>query len=209
MSTDQGYNGTPAAAMSDPVDQLHDLVSMMIAGVRTAVPVRVVAVTNSGGASPIGRVDIQPLVGQLDGRGRHVPHGTIYGVPYMRIQGGGSAVILDPVVGDIGIAVICDRDISAVKSSKRASPPGSTRKYDLSDAVYLHTILSSAPSQYIRFHAGGIEINAPSVTINGATSINGATAIEGGGLTHNGTNVGSDHVHGGVASGSSTTAGPQ
>lgn len=203
MSTEQGYNGIPAGARSDPSEQLHEVIGMMLAGIRTAMPVRVMAVTNAGGVSPVGRVDIQPLVGQLDGRGKHVEHGTIYGVPYMRIQGGGSAVILDPVVGDIGIAVFCDRDISAVKSGKKASPPGSTRKHDMSDAVYLHTILSAAPSQYIRFHAGGIEINAPSVTINGATAING------GSLTHNGSNVGSSHVHGGVAAGGATTAGPQ
>ena len=202
MTTD-GYNGTPSVAFADPTAQQFELIASMIAGVRTAMPVRVVGVTNSGGASPIGRVDIQPLVGQLDGYGRHIEHGTIYGVPYMRIQGGGSGIILDPAVGDIGIAVFCDRDISAVKNGGKSAPPGSARKHDMSDAVYLHSILSSAPGQYIRFHAGGIEIKAPSVTISGSV------AVSGGSLTHNGANVGDSHVHGGVATGGSTTSTPQ
>ena len=201
MSTN-GYNGTPLGLDADSFGQTQEIISRMIAGVRTAQVVRVTAVTNSGGASPIGYVNIQPLVGQLDGRGKHVDHGVIYNVPYMRIQGGQNAVILDPAVGDIGVAVFCDRDISGVKSIKRAAPPPSARKHDMSDAIYLHSVLSAAPSQYIRFHAGGIEINAPSVTINGATAING------GSLTHNGSNVGSSHVHGGIAPGPSTTSTP-
>ena len=197
-----GYNGTPLGLDADSFGQTQELIACMIAGVRTALPVRVVSVTNSGSAAPIGRVDIQPLVGQLDGRGKHVDHGTIYNVPYLRIQGGQNAIIIDPAVGDIGIAVFCDRDISGVKRGRRTAPPASSRKHDMSDAIYLHSVLSAAPSQYIRFHAGGIEINAPSVTINGATAING------GSLTHNGSNVGSSHVHGGIAPGPSTTSTP-
>ena len=197
-----GFNGTPFGLEADGYGQTQELIACMIAGVRTALPVRVVSVTNSGSAAPIGRVDIQPLVGQLDGRGKHVDHGTIYNVPYLRIQGGQNAIIIDPAVGDIGIAVFCDRDISGVKRDRRTAPPASSRKHDMSDAIYLHSVLSAAPSQYIRFHAGGIEINAPSVTINGATAING------GSLTHNGSNVGSSHVHGGIAPGPSTTSTP-
>lgn len=197
-----GFNGTPFGLEADGYGQTQELIACMIAGVRTALPVRVVSVTNSGSAAPIGRVDIQPLVGQLDGRGKHVDHGTIYNVPYLRIQGGQNAIIIDPAVGDIGIAVFCDRDISGVKRGRRTAPPASSRKHDMSDAIYLHSVLSAAPSQYIRFHAGGIEINAPSVTINGATAING------GSLTHNGSNVGSSHVHGGIAPGPSTTSTP-
>ena len=197
-----GFNGTPFGLEADGYGQTQELIACMIAGVRTALPVRVVSVTNSGSAAPIGRVDIQPLVGQLDGRGKHVDHGTIYNVPYLRIQGGQNAIIIDPAVGDIGIAVFCDRDISGVKRGRRTAPPASSRKHDMSDAIYLHSVLSAAPSQYIRFHAGGIEINAPSVTINGATAINGGSP------THNGSNVGSSHVHGGIAPGPSTTSTP-
>ena len=206
-----GFNGTPFGLEADGYGQTQELIACMIAGVRTALPVRVVSVTNSGAAAPIGRVDIQPLVGQLDGRGKHVDHGTIYNVPYLRIQGGQNAIIIDPAVGDIGIAVFCDRDISGVKRGRRAAPPASSRKHDMSDAIYLHSILSAAPSQYIAFQSGGIVIKSPNgVTIDAPNvTVKGATAITGGSLTHNGSNVGSTHVHGGIAPGPATTSTPQ
>ena len=146
VSTD-AYNGTPFGLDADSFGQTQEIIARMIAGVRTALPVRVMSVTNSGAAAPIGRVDIQPLVGQLDGRGKHVDHGVIYNVPYLRIQGGQNAVIIDPAVGDIGVAVFCDRDISGVKGGKRSAPPASARKHDMSDAIYLHSILSATPLQ--------------------------------------------------------------
>jgi hypothetical protein len=42
-------------------------------------------------------------------------------VPYFRVQGGADAIIIDPKVGDLGIAVFCSRDITGVKRSKEAS----------------------------------------------------------------------------------------
>ena len=200
-----GFNGTPFGLEADGYGQTQELIACMIAGVRTALPVRVVSVTNSGSAAPIGRVDIQPLVGQLDGRGKHVDHGTIYNVPYLRIQGGQNAIIIDPAVGDIGIAVFCDRDISGVKRGRRTAPPASSRKHDMSDAIYLHSVLSAAPSQYIAFQNGGIVIKSPNAITIDAPNV----AIAGGGLTHNGVNIGSTHVHGGIAPGPSTTSTPR
>lgn len=54
--------------------------------------------------------------------------------------------------------------------------------------------------------AAALVINAPT-TINGATNINGATTITGG-LSDNGVNVGSSHVHGGVKAGTDNSAVP-
>ena len=57
-------------------------------------------------------------------------------------------------------------------------------------------------------------ITSPTITLNGTTTINGATAINGttsvaGGLTNNGTNVGSTHTHPGIEPGPSSTGTPQ
>src|SRR5580698_9713013 len=82
----------------------------MLGRVRTAMLVQVQGVTNDGGLSPVGFVDAVPLVNLMDGAGVCSPHGTVYNLPYFRLQGGTSAVILDPTVGDIGVAIICDRD---------------------------------------------------------------------------------------------------
>jgi len=159
-------NHVPADNASD-VGRMDFIVRSALSGLRTAIPVKVVAVTNNGGVSAIGHVDVQPLVSAVDGNGQAWAHGIIHNVPYMRIQGGSNGVILDPVVGDIGIGTVCDRDISTVKATGAVAAPGSNRKNDMSDMVYLMTIIGQAPSQYIQFNSSGITILSPTkVTIN-------------------------------------------
>lgn len=178
-------------------EMLSHLVRNMLTRIRTAVPVEVLAVTNSGGVEPIGYVNVRPLVQQLNGDGNVIDHSIIHNVPYMRIQGGKNAVILDPEVGDIGMVAICDRDISSVKASKKVAPPGSGRRHSMSDAVYLNSIIAAAPTQYVRFAESGIELVSPTKVMIQApeNEILGNVAITGSSLTHNGVNVGSTHVH--------------
>jgi hypothetical protein len=163
-------NLTPAANASD-VERMQFVITAALAGLRTSMPVKVLSVTNNGGVSPIGTVSIQPLVSGVDGAGNAWPHGTIYNVPYMRIQGGSNAVILDPQIGDIGIASVCDRDISSVKNASAVSSPGSNRRHDMSDIVYLMTIIGAAPTQYVQFNSSGISIVSPNaVNVQSATA---------------------------------------
>lgn len=191
---------------SDPGSEVGRLALMIrtaLSGVRTAIPVKVIACSNAGGVAPIGTVDVQPLVSAVDADGRVWDHDTVYAAPYQRMQAGVMAVIMDPQPGDIGLAVACDRDISAVKNASGSAAPASNRRHDLSDLVYLKTIIGAAPTQYIRFDpAGNIQIVTP-----------GEVDIQSAALKHNGVNVGSTHEHQvtGVQSGSSTVTsnGPQ
>lgn len=153
-------NRTPSDSTSES-NVLNFVIRNLLAKVRTSLPVMVKGVTNSGGVSPIGYVNIQPLVSMLDGEGNVFEHGIIYNVPYMRIQGGNNAIIIDPKIGDIGIASFCDRDISTVKSTSNTAPPASKRKHDFSDAIYLHSIIAGAPTQYIQFTDSGINVVSP------------------------------------------------
>lgn len=201
-----GHQGT-ATALDDV--SAHDfLVRQILSTVATSSLVRVVAVSTSGGLSPIGTVDVSPLVNMIDGLGQGTAHGTIHGIPYTRLTGGTSAVIIDPVVGDVGVCIFADRDISsAMKTGDRANP-GSRRQHDMADGIYLFSCRASAPTQYIRFSPDSIEIvsptlihlRAPQVTIEG-------TVIVSGDVTAAGTSV-HTHVHGGVESGDGTTGVP-
>ena len=134
----------------------------MIARINTCTLVQIVSVTNAGELSPVGFVDVSPLVNQLDGAAKSTPHGIVHSLPYFRLQGGANAVILDPQVGDIGIAVFADRDISAVSSAKAAANPGSGRRFDMSDGLYLGGVLNGVPSQYVQFNATGVTVRSPS-----------------------------------------------
>ena len=190
------------ADYSSEIERLKAIINNSLSGLRTAMPVKIISVSNNGGLSPIGTVNVQPMVSMLDGSGNAWPHGIIYTVPYMRIQGGANGIILDPAIGDIGIATVCDRDISTVQNTGKVSAPGSLRKNDMSDMVYLMTIIGAAPTQYIQFNSAGITITSPTaVTINADVTINGT-------LTNNGHLVGSTHTHGGVTTGSGHTGVP-
>lgn len=226
-----------ASDAASEVARMNYIIQSALSGLRTAMPVKVIAVTNSGSISAIGTVDVQPLVSSVDGSGQVWPHGIIYNVPYMRVQGGANGIILDPAVGDIGIASVCDRDISTVKNAKKVSAPGSNRKNDMSDMVYLMTIIGAAPTQYVQFSSAGIKIlsptkvtvvapnvqidaateckiNAPIITLNGAINqtSGGAAMFSGsmtvtGDVTANGTSV-HTHKHGGVTTGGGQTGTP-
>jgi Phage protein Gp138 N-terminal domain len=214
QGSDGYYSSRTPGDGANETAEIRFIVQALLGRVRTTIPVRVMAVTNSGGVAPIGRVDVMPLVQQIDGSGSVTSHGTIYDAPYMRIQGGGNAVILDPSVGDIGLLAVCDRDISAVKASAGEAPPGSRRHHDLSDCVYLHSILSAAPTQYVRFSADGIEVKSPSLVriIAPTTDIVGDLHVSGT-ITSVGDVVGSgtslhNHLHGGVLPGAAVTSPP-
>ena len=202
-SQSQDNNSIPSGAMRSPdawgeYNKIFFTVQQALSKMQTATVVKVLSCTNSGGVSPVGTVEVVNMVNQLDAGGNPVEHTTIFNVPYMRMQGGSSAVILDPKAGDIGICLFASRDISKIKATKKKGNPGSNRQYSFSDGMYIGGILNGSPSQYIQFAAGGIKL---------ATS--GRVEITSSSLTHNGTNVGSTHTHGGVIPGGGSTGTPQ
>lgn len=222
----------PADAASD-FGVMSFIVRQQLARVRTMVVVKVVGVTNEGDLSPVGFVDVVPLVNQIDGDNNATPHGTVFGLPYFRLQGGSNAVIIDPQVDNIGFAIIADRDISAVKTTKAAANPGSGRRFDLADGVYIGGILNGAPTQVVRFSPAGIDITsptkvsitAPTIVLQGNLQIDGTASGSGGGTVVFGADIhstgaivagfgGGDqvtlqgHKHAGVTTGAGSTASP-
>lgn len=163
---------------------LQNQIAAMLAKTHVSTLVRVISVTNSGDLSPVGYVDILPLVQQLDTSGKPISHAVIHNVPYSRVQGGANAVIIDPQAGDIGAAIFCDKDISSVKAnakadlSKAESMPGSLRRHDMSDAAYLYTVIGQTPTQYIQFNSAGITVHSPvKVTVSAQdVQVNAQTA---------------------------------
>lgn len=164
-----GYKGaqSPNSSASD-FDAMKFLVTQILSKANTATLVQVKSVTNAGEVAEVGYVSIQPLVAQLDGYGNSFPHGVINDIPYFRMQGGANAVILDPQPGDIGMAVFANKDISSVKANAAAIiagkdpvPPGSARRFDMADGLYVGGVLNGTPTQYVQFSADGIKIHSP------------------------------------------------
>ncbi|WP_227658621.1 Gp138 family membrane-puncturing spike protein [Hafnia alvei] len=130
--------------------------------------ITIALVTSVNGSGEV--VSVKPMVEGFTGGGERIPSGVVSGVPVWRLQRGASAVIMPPVVGDIGLIAICDRDITAVKATKEAALPGSNRTHSYSDAIYLGGVLNAEPSQYVKFSNDGIDIVSPLVVqVNGNT----------------------------------------
>lgn len=117
----------------------------------TCTIVKVKKVTVQDEVGPIGRVNVLPLVQMVDGIQRTTDHTTVNNLPYFRMVGGKRAVIIDPREGDIGFVVTADRDISGVKEKKDTAPPGSNRRYNISDGMFVSAVLAEKPESYVRF----------------------------------------------------------
>lgn len=173
----------------DPYGAMRFMVQQILSRVNTATLVKVVKVQAGGGAGPVGAVDVQPLVNQLDGKGDGHELSILHNLPYLRIQGGANAIIIDPAVDDIGIAVFCSRDISTVKRTRKQGNPGSWATHSMSDGLYLGGVLNGAPSSYIEFSGGGVNIVSST-------------------LKHNGVNIGATHRHRDTQPGSGNSGTP-
>ena len=211
----QGRSGqADLDAVASEFGALSFLINQTMNGRNFVQLVKIIKVVNAGELTATGFVDVMPLVNQLDGQDNAVPHGVIYNLPYFRVQGGANAVIIDPQVSDIGLAVFADRDISAVKASKAQANPGSMRRGSYADGLYLGGFLNGAPSQVVRFASDGIHVTSPTAVHIVAPAITSAgdwqhdgdiTAT--GDVTADGVSL-KTHTHGGVTAGADDSGGP-
>ena len=172
--------------------------------VHTAIPVQVQAVNGL-------YVDVLPLVSSVDGYGQAVEPTTLFHLPVFRYHAGVGAVILDPVVGDKGLAIFCQSDSSTVnEGTNTPQQPGSFRRFSMSDGFYLGGFHNAAPTVYIEIKQNGevvivapnkLTVTSPSATFSGTMDISGDCTV--GGVSF------LSHVHGGVEPGGGTTSTPQ
>jgi hypothetical protein len=218
-------NQTPPSVATDYA-ALVFAIRQQLSLVSTMTLARVVSCTNEGGIVPAGTLTVQPLVNMLSGDGVAFPHKELYNVPYMRLQGGANAVIMDPQPGDVGLIGFCERDISVVKKTKAMGNPGSARKFSKSDGVWIATVWAAqAPAQYIVMTDEGVTVvsptaitlQAPVINLRGEVvqedgDVSMSQALDVQGQIHSATDVVSDnisgktHTHTSAAPGNPTSA---
>ncbi|WP_312387847.1 oxidoreductase [Atlantibacter hermannii] len=144
------------------------------------ITLAMVKATYPGNENEMSFVDVQPMIHGSDGTGALIERGVIYNAPVFRLQRGSSALIMDPVVGDIGWIACCDEDIRTAKKTAAPALPASARSHSYGDAIYMGGILNSRPTQYIKFADDGIDIVSPLlVNVNGnVVSINADSRAE-------------------------------
>ena len=117
------FGNVPRDFTAMPDDGLKFIVENLIGRIQTVTLVQVKAV-KAAGVNPVGTVDVQPMIAQLDGNGNAFAHGIIHNIPYFRLQGGTNAVIIDPKVGDIGMCGF----VAAIFPQSKPIKPHPTRR---------------------------------------------------------------------------------
>ena len=223
-------------ASSNPLNSMEFFIRSLISQVvSTSLPVVVTAVERKGEEAGAGYVTVKPLLQPRNNSGDGLEVTTIPKLPYFRLQHGKAAIICDPKVGDIGLAVVAKQDISNINGSTTPKVPATYRKFDPSDSFYIGGFWGKAPEVFIHLEDEGtikikaptkISMEAPECEVNASTSftvnssqINLNGPISGGGsggadatftgdVNAKGISL-TSHTHTCVQSGNSSTGAPQ
>lgn len=187
---------------------------------RVAMPARIVSY-DAGKR----RAQIQILQPERTEDGQEIEQPIVTEVPVFMPIGGGASITTPIAGGDTGIVMFADQDIGGWVADDDTSGPDSGRRHSLNDAMFIpgdgrsgadaSNVIITFGGATIKITPGGeVDIDAPSdITISSAgdvtISAGGAVDIQSADLTHNGVNVGDDHVHGGVIPGAAKTDGPE
>ena len=174
-------------------------------GLTTSFVGRVDACSGKGSDDGSGSVSATQLTAQADASGKSLPMPSMSKLPYVRIQGGIAALIIDPVPGDIALFSSCKQDISGIKQgTAQPVPAGSYRQFSQSDSVMVGAIHTQKPEVWIEIkqdktiviHAPegckietdseveikasqAVKVTAPKVEITGQVIINGTLTVSG------------------------------
>ena len=223
-------------AYSNPLNSMEFFIRSLISQVvSTSLPVVVTAVERKGEDAGAGYVTVKPLLQPRNNSGDGLEVTTIPKLPYFRLQHGKAAIICDPKVGDIGLAVVAKHDISNINGSTTPKVPATYRKFDPSDSFYIGGFWGKAPEVFIHLEDEGtikikaptkITMDAPECEVNASTSFTvnsaqinlngpisgggsgGADATFSGDVTAKNISL-TSHTHTGVQSGNSSTGAPQ
>lgn len=95
-------------------------------------------------------VSVTPLTSQTDAEGNMLEMVSLPKLPFVRVQQGIAAFVLDPVPGDIMVMSVCKHDISKIKEGvTEPAPANSTRNFSQSDSVAVGAVHTKTPTNHI------------------------------------------------------------
>ena len=157
--------GIDPSCMVDDFNMLMYLVNTSLRGINTIDVVRVESVNIENKT-----ITVLPVVQRANANGNPIPEGPIYGIKYIQWQYGSNMIKAVPEVGDIGIIVVCKKDISSIESGL----VGSYREFSISDGIYIGGLFgfNKEPTQFIEFTENGIIITTPkTLTVNATENV--------------------------------------
>lgn len=168
------------------------------------------------------RAVVKHLVQMQGANGEKVNRANVASVRVHQFGNGTFNISLPIKPGDKGWLKAADRDISVFQQGLTENAPNTARMHSFQDGLFMPDAMSNgdAPagagdrvvigandgSAVFSFDANGLYFDCAGVSV--AITAAGL-AITGGTVTHEGLNIGSTHVHGGVVPGGANTQGPQ
>lgn len=218
MSENQAPSRNPADE-SDLAGVLRGAIRREMMNMDVMMPVEVVSYDRA-----TNRATVRHMVKMQGSDGAQVDRAQIASIRVQQPGNGKFSISLPIKPGDKGWIMAADRDLSLFQQDlDNPNAPNTRRMHSFQDGVFMPDAMglgdvpggaaegdrvvigANGGSSYLSFDEDGLYFTAPGVTV----TITGAgLAITGGTVTHNGTNIGDTHVHGGVEPGGSNTAVP-
>lgn len=168
---------------------LKQAIDSFLVQLNTSIPAKVTKVGVDG------TVTVTPVIQKVRVNGTTYTMPSIVGVPILYANSAGYSVTFPLTVGDEGILIVQQRDISKFMTLSAISPPIVLRQHDLADSVFLPTAISNKERPTIQNSdglelidkAGGakIQLVGGNVNLTGTLFINGVPY-----LAHTHTTVG-------------------
>lgn len=156
-------------------------------------------------------VKVQPAIQAVLKNNKFLNLPQIFDVPVLELGGKGLSIKIPLEANDTGILIFCDRDITLFKQEKKNTQPNTLRKHDFADAIFIPMKFgNTGNSENISIESANgntkFEIGAEGINIKGNITVDGEiTATD----VKTDTNVSlKNHIHGGVTTGSGSTAVP-
>lgn len=163
-------------------------------------------------------VELQPSIQKILANNEAQDRVVLTDVPVIAFGGNGLTIRFPLAKGDTGIVIFCDRDITLYKQILDNNKPLSTqpqtlRKHDLADGIFIPSTFSKISTDktndiVIQNDSGSVQfaISTTGIAIKGNITVDGEiTATD----VKTATNVSlKNHIHGGVTTGSGSTAVP-
>lgn len=202
--------------VNDQLQALKTLVEGELASTWTAMP-GVIDSFDPETITAVVRIAIKANQHKSDGSIAQIEIKPLCDVPVILPRGGGCVLTFPIKQGDEVLVVFASRCIDAWWQSGGVQAQAEFRMHDLSDGFAIPGPFSqvtkiagfSADSVQLRTDDGEayVDLNPTTKKLRLVSPV--AVEIESPSFTHNGVNVGSTHVHGGVRAGPNTSGGPQ
>lgn len=191
-----------------------------IQNLNTCLPARIISVDK---LSTEQTIDVKADIYRRYKDGVVVESPVIYNVPVVFPAGGGGIMTFPLAVDETVMIMFSQRSMDEwlEGAGLNAVSPADSRNHHRTDAIAIPSIFTkqnnltpSATDVELKFGTSSISISPEDVVTisDGVSSIimngSGGVDISSSTLTHNGINIGDDHVHGGVETGPGSTSGP-